>query len=318
MRRICGRAVVCALAAFLFGCATPVLPVAEVRQANAAYDALVAAGTPLLDELAVAERQAAATAAQDASRTLTEGDVTVFLSFDAKDAASFASIGEPVGAAAQRRGLRLVGAYFDVLEVLAEGRNIDEAKSRLQGVASSMAGLAALATGGAAGTAGAAGALREASSALVRPLLTALGPLITNAAQAENAAELRRLVLEGAKPVDELIARLIDSTPQIYGVLILGPEAAATGPLLENSAARRAELQKIAGYHVAVANYTMLLTQLRVTLQALVSAVQSPNPVTLSSVAVTANELLLQAEAVRRAYAIFRSSRAGATMGVTP
>jgi hypothetical protein len=282
---------ICCIAAALSGCAAT-LPVQQVRQASAAYDAAAAAGAPLLDELAIAERRASMRTASSTTRTLKDGDLTVLLTFDVKRASSFASIGEPESTAAQRRGVRIVGAYFDVLEALAEGRNIEEAKARIQTLAANVAGLAALATGGAA--------------VVVAPLVEALGPLIEAAARAENAEELRRLVLDGAKPVDDLIGRLIDSAPGIYAVLIAEPESAAEGPLFDNRQARRAELVKIAGYHVTVANYVVLLEHLRTTFGALVAAVRAPTPVTLSSLVATSNELLIQAESVRRAYALLR------------
>ena len=281
------------LTAVLAGCATT-MPVQEVRQASAAYDAAASAAAPLLDDLAVAERRAARrVAAAQKKDTLREGDVTALLTFDAQAAASFASIGEPRSTATQRRGLKVVGSYFDVLEVLAEGSNIEEAKARIQTLAGNVAGLAALVTGG--------------TSALVAPVVAALGPIIDAAARAENEEELRRLVLEGAKPVDDLLGRLIDSTPAIYGVLINESETAAEGALADNKAARRAELLKISGYHVALANYVVLLEQLRVSLEALVTAVRTPSRVTLTSLTATTNELLIQAESARRAYGLLRS-----------
>ena len=286
-------AAVWCLTAVLTGCATT-MPVQEVRQASAAYDAAASAAAPLLDDLAVAERRAARrVAAAQKKDTLREGDVTALLTFDARAAASFASIGEPRNTATQRRGLKVVGAYFDVLEVLAEGSNIEEARARIQTLAGNVAGLAALVTGG--------------TSALVAPVVAALGPIIDAAARAENEDELRRLVLEGAKPVDDLLSRLIDSTPAIYGVLINESETAAEGPLADNKAARRAELLKISGYHVALANYVVLLQQLRVSLEALVMAVRAPSRVTLTSLTATTNELLIQAESARRAYGLLRS-----------
>ena len=299
MKHICVIFVLCCAIGLLTGCAST-LPVQEVRQASAAYDAAAAVGGMLLDELAIAERRAEASALPKGTRTLSEGDVTVFLVFDARNAASFASIGEPARTAAQRRGLKVVGSYFEVLEVLAEGRNIEEAKARLQTLAGNVAGLAALATGGA--------------SALAGPVVSALGPIIDAAARAENAEELRRLVLEGAKPIDELIARLIDSSPSIYRLLIQESETAAEGPLLRNAAARRAELVKIAGYQTTVANYVVLLEQLRVTFAALVTTVRSPSRVTLASLNASTNELLIQAESVRRTYAILRRPPADGAM----
>ena len=288
MKHIRGIFSLCCIAVLLAACATT-LPVQEVRQVSAAYNA---AAAPLLDELAIAERRAELRAPPEEARAFSAADVTVFLNFDPRAAASLASIGDPARTAAQRRGLKVVGAYVDVLETLAEGRNIEEAKARIQTLASNVAALAALATGGAA--------------AAVAPVISALGPILDAAAKAGNAEELRRLVLEGAQPVDDLIGRLIDSSKDIYTVLIDEPRRAATITFSQNKPAQRAEMLKIKALQVGVANYVVLLQQLRLTFSALVNVVRAPTQITLSSLTASSNELLLQAESARRAYTILR------------
>jgi hypothetical protein len=274
-------------------------PREEVRQANAAYDAAAAAGAPLLDELAIADRRVAENAAraraQDGEKLTADG-FTVLLTFDRAEAANVASIGEPVSVARQRRGLKVVGDYFRVLDVLAEGRNIETAKAQLQVLAGSIAGLATVATGGGA--------------AALAPVVGALGPVIDAAARAENAQELKRLVLEGADDVDQLISALQASGPAMFDVLKAAPRRAFN--MLEDPQAQRGELEKIAAYRVAVANYVVLLEQLRTTLKALVAAVRTPNSgATLGSLSAASTDLLLQAEAARRAYAALRQPAAG-------
>jgi hypothetical protein len=275
------------------------LPREEVRQANAAYDAAAAAGAPLLDELAIADRRLAENAAraraQDGEKLTADG-YTVLLTFDRSEATNIASIGEPLSVTQQRRGLKVVGDYFRVLDILAEGRNIETAKAQLQMLAGSIAGLAAVATGGAA--------------AALAPVAGALGQVIDAAAQAENAQELQRLVLEGADDVDRLILALEDSGPAIFDVLKAAPRRAFN--TLEDPQAQRGELEKIAAYRVAVANYVVLLEQLRATLKALVATVQTPDSsATLSSLLAVSTDLQLQAEAVRRAYATLRQPALG-------
>ena len=275
----------------LTACATPNLPVPEVRQVSAAYEAAAAAGAPLLDELAIAERRAdVKTAKLDAFRA--QGMV-VFLSFDPKLASSFASVGEPRRTAEQRRGLKVVGAYIDVLATLAEGRNVEEAKARIQTLAGNLGALAALAAGG--------------PSLVAAPALAALGPVLDRAARAENAEELRRIALEGEQPIDELIGALIASAEDIYNVLIDESRRAATDTFSKNNdAAQKGEMLKISAYHVEVSNYVVLLEQLRATFRSLVAAVRAPSHVTLASLTASTNDLLLEAQAVRRAYAILR------------
>jgi hypothetical protein len=303
MKHIHGILGLCLVNALITGCAAT-LPVQEVRHVSAAYDAAAAAGGPLLDDLAIAERRAELRAPPDGVSAFTAGDVTVFMTFKPAVAASLASIGDPARTAQQRRGLKVVGAYVDVLEVLAEGRNIEEAKARIHTLGANIAGLAALATGG--------------TSLLTQPLQAAFGPILDAAARARNAEELRELALRGEKPIDDLLVRLIESSEPIYAVLIDEPRRAATITLTQNKPAQRAELMKIAAYQVAVGNYVVLLEQMRVTLSTLADVVRSRSRSTLAALSTNTNELLVQAHAIRRAYAVLRNpAGAGSVMEVT-
>jgi hypothetical protein len=86
----------------------------------------------------------------------------------------------------------------------------------------------------------------------------------------------------------------------------------------QNKAAQRADVLKIAGYQVAVGNYVVLLQQVRATLSTLAEAVRAPSRATLTSVAASTSELLVQAQAVRRAYAVIRNpATTGAVLEVT-
>ena len=73
MKHIHGILGLCFFSALITGCATS-LPVQEVRQVSAAYDAAAAAGGPLLDELAIAERRAELRAPPDGVSPFTAGD----------------------------------------------------------------------------------------------------------------------------------------------------------------------------------------------------------------------------------------------------
>jgi hypothetical protein len=114
--------------------------------------------------------------------------------FDPELAAYFSILGDPVLTASLRRGLRAVGDYFQLLTVLAEGRNIEEAKAQITAIAGSVAGLATLATAGAA--------------APLAGIVGELGPLIEQWATARNAEELRRLVVQGEPKVDALLVTM--------------------------------------------------------------------------------------------------------------
>lgn len=294
----------CCIMALLTGCATTA-PVQEVRQVSAAYDAALAAGEPLLDELAIAERRGVVKAKMaEASPFTTDDGLTVFLTFKVSMAASLASIGDPPSTARQRRGLKVVGSYIDVLEILAEGRNIEEAKSRVRTLGMNLAALAAVATGGA--------------GAAVQPLLAAFDPILDGVARTQNVQELRELVLRGEKPIDTLLDDLMTSSEDIYTVLIDEAMNAAMDTHSQNKAAQRADVLKIAGYQVAVGNYVVLLQQVRATLSTLAEAVRAPSRATLTAMAASTSELLVQAQAVRRAYAVIRNpATTGAVLEVT-
>lgn len=271
------------------------IPRQEVQQASQAYAAFDATAEPILNGLAIAARQLGArnaiAGAADADR-LVIGDLRVKLTFNPNQAQYFSSIGEPESVAELRRGLRVAGDYFKTLVILAEGENIPQAKEQIQALAGSLAGLAALATGGAALPLGG--------------VVAALGPLIEQAAQAQNAQELRRLILEGAQPVDALLQALEAASPAMYQVLKATPERAATGPLVGNALAQRTELEKIATFNSLLSDYVVLLRQVRIALKSLVAVVRQPNSnQSLASLAAASTNLLIDAKAASRAFDIF-------------
>lgn len=279
------------------GCAANV-PRQELQQATSAYEAVAASSEPLLVELAAAERRNYVDGLEPAD-VLRQEDVVVPRRFHPARAAYFSVIGEPALTAAVRRGLGVTGAYFRTLSVLAEGGDLEAAKAQLRVLSHSVAALATTATGGAAAPMGVAA--------------LALEPLVDRWALAESAAELRRLVAEGAPKLDELLAGMQEASAAMYRTLKTAPENAAEGALLENPGARRAALLQIAEYNVMVSNYVQLLGGLRDATRSLAAAALAPDSgVTLASLAATSQSLLTDAQVASRAIAVVRAR------GVTP
>lgn len=279
------------------GCAANV-PRQELQQATSAYEAVAASSEPLLVELAAAERRNYLDGLEPAE-VLRQEDVVVPRDFHPARAAYFSMIGEPALTAAVRRGLGVTGDYFRTLSFLAEGGDLETAKTQLRVLSRSVAALATAATSGAAAPMGAAA--------------LALEPLVDRWARAESAAELRRLVAEGAPKLDELLARMQDASTAMYRTLRTAPQNAAEGALLENPGARRAALLQIAEYNVMVSNFVQLLGGLRDATRSLAAAALAPDSgVTLASLAAASQSLLIDAQVASRAIAVVR------TRGVTP
>jgi hypothetical protein len=211
--------------------------------------------------------------------------------FDPELAAYFSILGDPVLTASLRRGLRAVGDYFQLLTVLAEGRNIEEAKAQITAIAGSVAGLATLATAGAA--------------APLAGIVGELGPLIEQWAMARNAEELRRLVVQGEPKVDALLVTMQKASGEMYETL--QRESVRTFRTADEASARRNAILRIAGDNAAVADYVVLLGGLRDALSALAAAVRSPDsPLALAALSRSADTLLIDAQAASRAIALIR------------
>ena len=134
------------------------------------------------------------------------------------DAPYFASLGDPPATLAFRGGLAVLGRYVDVLTALAEGRNLEELHGQLQSLSSSISQLLIFLPGG-----GAAGPAFSGA-------LAALKPLIDQAAQQSNNEEIRRLVLDGAPKIKDLIDGLKEAAPLMFNMLTASAARAAVSP----------------------------------------------------------------------------------------
>jgi hypothetical protein len=307
-----GNAPVVLLVSALAGCVTPP-PVAEVRLVAKAFDNLNAASQPLLDDLAVAERRQGRVAAEQQARARAEasgelkgpcaqvlamgGDSRplVLSGFCPDDSSYYVELTDPPATRAFRRALTAVGDYTQLLLILAEGRNVDEAKGQLQTLT------------GNPGTALGAAGLPQAGPVL-QGLLQALDPVLGQAAQVNDARELQRLVLQESPKVEQLVLALKNASPELFNTLAEAPLAGfnlapKNRPEVADQAAKQIEAVR-----VSVSGYVVLLDQYRELLDALVRVYDRPWGASgLAGLAQQSAQLSAQAEAWRRSLALLRA-----------
>ncbi len=212
------------------------------------------------------------------------------------DSAYFANVGDPPATRQFRQGLAVLGKYSEVLLILADGRNIEQAKADLHALGAGIAGMIAIIPQAAPVAAG------------IGPLLTALDPIIEEAAKAQNFREMRRLVANADPYFARLVAAFKAASPKMFDVLIEAPASRVPIETKNNPELAQAIVQQIEGYRTAVSNFVVLLDELARAHTDIVEALkQAENaPLTLGMVADRAQRLNAQANALRDAFVILR------------
>lgn len=293
------------------GCATTPAPVEQVKFFSQAFVAVNTVGQPLLDDMAIAERAVGRRSAErrakappesdgdgscsskDATWTIAPSDNKLgFIDgFCLRDVGYFAELGDPPATALLRGGLQVIERYADVLSSLVEGRNLERALGEVDALGQEVGGLVALAGGQVA----------------LGSALTALRPVLSNIAKQANAQEARRLILEGAPLVSDLIAALRNAVPEMFKVLIAGPRRG-----VDASSTAQAAITEIAIRRQVMSQYVFLLDRLQAAWNVTVDAAKSPGGTRLAEVVAGTAELRADAEAVRRSMAVLRSRGVGA------
>ena len=297
-------------ATLLAGCATA--PVEQIKYFSQAFNTVNTLGQPLLDDLALAERtqgqQIAVRRAQNKSRVgidecppgefpwveAASGKQGIIRGFCLRDAAYFSVLSDPPATASMRGALLVIERYADVLSALAEGRNVEGAVGQLDALAKNVTGLLGIA-------------------GEIAPALSALQPILESAAKQANAAEAKRLILEGAPKVTALIAALRRAVPAMFKTLIEAPDARLTSAAASDPALAAVDVVRIDAYRTTVANYVVLLGKMQTAWDLTVAAANSPPGVgRLAALIQQTAELKGDAEAARKALAILRSGGAPA------
>lgn len=288
------------------GCATTPAPVEQVKYFSQAFIAVNTVGQPLLDDMAIAERavgkrgaerrakqpanaaSAASCTSAEATWAIAAGDPKLGYidGYCLVDAGYFSDLGDPPATALLRGGLRVIERYAEVLSALVEGRNLEQALGEVDALGQEVGGLISLAGGQlAVGTA-----------------LTALRPVLASVAKQANAQEARRLILEGAPLVSDLVAALRDAAPEMFKVLIARPRREA-----DSSATAAAAVKEIEIRRQVVSQYVVLLGRLQAAWDLTVDAAKHPDGSRLADLVSGTAELRADAEAIRRALAVLRS-----------
>lgn len=301
-----------AMLAFTCGCATTPAPVDQIRYFQQAFNAVNTVGQPLLDDLALAERAQGRDVAERRAKLKADGkgescppdDAVWMLAGDGKsgfingfclgDASYFTDISDPPATERLRGGLRVVERYADVLAALAEGRNLEQALGQVDALGQDVSSLLALAGG--------------AGSLALAPVLSALRPLLESAGRQASAAEARRLILEGAPQVTQLIGTVKRAAPEMFRTLIEAPALRAGKRAL--AASLPSELALIDARRVGVAQYVVLLDKLQAAWEATVNAARQPDSARLPALVARSAELRADADAVRKGLAALRAAAA--------
>jgi len=291
------------IATLFAGCASAPAPVEQIKYFSQAFVAVNAVGQPMLDDLAISERalgrrnavvRAKKVPADD--QPCSSSDAPWALSGDPQlgyidgyclqHAGYFADIGDPPATAQLRGSLRVIERYAEVLTTLAEGRNVEQALGQVDALGQEVGGLLALA----------------GSNVAISAALTALRPLLANIARQSSAEEARRLILDAASTVTQLIAALRAAVPASFNTLTANLRVSAN--VRANAATAVKEIEK---RRVIVSQYVVLLERLQGAWDATVLAARNPGGSRLSDLVARTAELRADAEAVRRAAAALRS-----------
>jgi hypothetical protein len=283
----------------LAGCAQA--PTEQIHYFSSAFDAVNTVGQPLLDDLAVAERQqgqsnAAAGVACPHSQ-IRSGDSSVLLGFCNQDAPYFSDIGDPPATLQFRGALAVLKGYVDLLLALSDGKSASDAVAQVNVLGRNVGALVATFGAGAAGAA-------------IPAALTALQPVLNEAARQLSVHEVRRVILNGDQQVTALIDALANSAPQVFRTV--------TRPVLLNlekksPATFAADKAKYDVYRKIVSNYVVLLGKLREAWIQTVAATRAPSAPALADVANSVGQLQADAAAILRTYAMLRTGIVPAT-----
>lgn len=261
--RFCGVLLACA---FLSACATA--PVEETKAFSEAALSVKSAGDLLFDSLAAAERRSyKANAKLDKRRAYV---------FDVEDAPYFASIGEPPDVAAFRHSLDIVKNYAALLVSLAEGKDVEQTRGQILTIVNNIASITKFTQ--------------------LAPAAGALTTILDQALHAYSVAEARRIAIQGAPFVQQIISLLKGATPSMFKAL--------AGDVIFN----RGSSDAIEATRVTISNFVMLLDSLNLVLDRMVDAYKQPSsPGSLAVLLQMTANLNADVVAARKAFAEIRT-----------
>ena len=327
--RVCATLLLLMLLTMTTAC-VPQVRVEEFQLFRQAFNNVQAAGQPLFDDLAVAERELGRQEAvrrsqgeeSDQAETADTGDQgglpacsegspgwqrTLALKDQAtdpgyidgyclEDAVYFAEAVDPPATRAFRQGVETLGRYSEILLILAEGKNIEEAQSQLMALGGSVAGTVALIPGG------------QGAAATIVPVLGALGKIVEEAGRAQNFKEMTRVVVLAEPKIKGLITSLKAAAPWIFETLVRSTAAQAPTMTKNNPELAQNVVDRIEGYRRAVSGLVVLLDEMSMVHQDIMESLKRSEqaPLTLARLSNRVENLNAQARALREALVILR------------
>jgi hypothetical protein len=225
------------------------------------------------------------------------GEMVGFIAgFCLEDAAYFSDLAEPPATRALRTGIDALRQYSQVLLVLAEDRNIEQARMQLRVLGGISAGTLVMIPGG------------QGPAAMILPVLEALGPLLDAAIKAQNFKEMIRLVSSANEQFAKLVLALKATTPYMFDTLTRSAARKAPNETINNPELGVMVVTQINGYRKALSSYIVLLEVLEQIHVEMVKALNAAEdePLSLTLVVNRAEQLNNQANALRQVLATLR------------
>jgi hypothetical protein len=264
---VCRRSIVSLSLLVLASCATG--PIEETRSFEQSANIVKSASDVLYDQLALAER--------NTKIRIIEREPGSAFNFKVDNAYYYSTLGDPPQTAEFRSAISIVGNYAMLMRSLVDGSANQASRVHILAIAKDISALT--------------------SQPELSAVATALTPIIDRLLLVRSQAEAKRIALEGAPVVSELVAALRDATPAMFKLLVA--DIARTAGI--NS-------PKLREYKVALANYVVVLDRLQVSFDGLVEAYRNPsNPATLAALAQATGALQSDVDSLRKALAAART-----------
>lgn len=262
----------------------------EFRYFSAAYKAQTESGEAALDRLAVSERKLWAVTF-DARRVDRDSGSTVIPAFDPDDSPYLVAVGDPPLTASIRSSLRSVLHFNQAMTGLATGEAATVLTARMSAASVSVAS--------AAGSLSTAAGIPQGAALApgVQAVVSAVGPLFEQLAQAEDRARFRTLLIDTYPQVKELIGKLRAGTVEMFEV---HKEAyKEPGSLSGVDGVPEEKLPELEKERLRLAAWVVLLDKSLVAMDEAILAI-SDDSVTPASLVAVSQELSRLAESVTR------------------
>ena len=244
-------------------------PIEETRSFEQSATIVKSASDVLYDQLALAER--------NTSIRIIEKEPGSAFNFKVANAYYYSTLGDPPTTSQFRTAIGIIGNYAILMRSLVDGSANEVSRVHILAIAKDLSALS--------------------SQPQLRAAAVALTPIIDRLLLVRSQAEAKRIALEGAPVVSDLVGALRDATPAMFKLLL--------ADTARNSGINSPKLRE---YKVALSNYVVVLDRLQNSFNNLVEAYRNPsNPATLAALAQATGALQSDVDSLRKALAAARS-----------